>query len=100
MKKIIIKLGEILATLLMFAPIYIIHNFKNISNPLFWLICSILYDFYLYNVISFNNYMDNKNELYKNVCSGKALNSDSEENKMHYYKNICNDIFNEFFKNK
>lgn len=55
MKNFCIKLGSIIATLLMFSPLYIIINYDNVSYPIFWLICSILYDIYMYKIISNNS---------------------------------------------
>ena len=52
MKNILVKLGNVVATLLMFGPLYIIVNYDNIKNPIFWLICLVLYDIYMYDVIS------------------------------------------------
>ena len=66
MKKKIIQIGSVIAALLMLAPLYIIINSDNFSQThfLILLICSILYDVYMYNEIEKNNYIENAEKRY------------------------------------
>ena len=73
-KKTCIKLGSLVAILLMFAPLVILVKYNyDLTNYdcLFFFICSILYDVYYYTVIKFEN---NKNSI-----------------KEHYYKFVKNE---------
>lgn len=62
------RLGNVVAIFLMFSPIIIIREFDEMSEPFFWLICSILYDIYMYSIITKIEYINNTIEhYYKNV---------------------------------
>ena len=102
-KKIVIGSGRIIATLLMFSPIVllVLYNY-NLSNIdlIFFLICSILYDFYFFTVIKFENNKNSvKEHYYKYIKdSDKKLNlkiSDKEKikNLENYIENLINTYF-------
>lgn len=100
--KYIIKLGSGIAALLMFSPIIIIDCYNDLKSYHFWilLICSICYDIYYYSVIQFDNYMEKQKKLYKNVQSGKALQSKTAEQKEKWFITIGISTIEEYFKNK
>lgn len=52
MKKFFIRLGNMIAIFAMFTPLYLIYNYSSYSDTdfIFWFICSILYDIYMYNI--------------------------------------------------
>lgn len=50
-KNLIIYLGQLVAILMMIAPLYVADNYSQIENSLFWLIWFILYDIYMYSII-------------------------------------------------
>ena len=62
------RLGNVVAIFLMFSPIIIIREFETISEPYFLLICSILYDFYMYSILIKANYFnDVKDHYFKHI---------------------------------
>lgn len=98
MKKICIKLGGVIATLLMFSPIYVIHNYNAISNPFFWLICTILYDIYMYCIIEKQEYINRmKEHYYKYIKNGPQL-LDLEISDKEHLKST-NEFIENVFKN-
>ena len=99
MKKILINLGGVVATLLMFAPLAIIMQCENLESELciILLILSILYDIYMYSIIKQNNYIQETKKLFENVFNGKAINSKTEEEKSNWYKVICISMFMDYF---
>lgn len=99
MKKILINLGGVVATLLMFAPLAIIMQHENLESELciVLLILSILYDIYMYSIIKQNNYIQETKKLFENVFNGKAINSKTEEEKLNWYKVICISMFMDYF---
>lgn len=54
MKKLLINSGRVVAISLMLAPIVILSNYEKMKSQEFWfyLICFILYDIYMYTVIT------------------------------------------------
>lgn len=97
MKKICIKLGEVIAILLMFSPIYVVYNYNTISNPFFLLICTILYDTYIYCVIEKQEYINNMEEHYhKYIKNGSQLPdlNISDREQLKITNNFIEDIFN------
>lgn len=68
MIKILINIGGTIATLLMFTPVYLILNHEKFAtyNFIFYLICSILYDVYLYNIIIKESQFKNDKDHYYN----------------------------------
>lgn len=104
MKKYLLKLGNVIAILLMFFPLTILALYTNQKIDtiefIVLLILAILYDMYIYSTIQFHLYMEKKKELYEKVVNGKALESKTEENKLQYYKLICEEIIFNYFSNK
>lgn len=100
--KYIIKVGNLIATLLMFTPLVVITYYKNFGTTEFiiFLVCSICYDIYYYSVIQFDNYMEEQKKLYENVQSGKTIESKTTEQKEKWFMTIGISTIEEYFKNK
>lgn len=103
MKKILINLGQVIAILLMISPYFFIHNFNSFDNAnfLFFLTCSILYDVYMYSVITKKEKMKEEKEKYynylKNIDKKMKLNL-SEKDKLKFTEEYLEKIFNEYFE--
>lgn len=99
MKKTLIKMGNVVAILLMFSPI-VIASLNTKIDKYWWLflILSICYDFYMYSLIQFNEKMEENKNIFNNVAKGKVIESDSEEKKLRWYYIICINILNDYFK--
>lgn len=98
MRKLLIKIGSVVATISIFSPILVLAIQESIGK--YWwiaLILSICYSFYLYSVLEFHNFMEKEKEFFDNVTNGKVLESDSEVKKLLWYKVICIDILSEYF---
>lgn len=100
--KYIIKVGNLVATLLMFTPLIIIACYKSFEtlNFIIFLVCSVCYDIYYYSIIQFDQYMEEQKKLYENVQSGKAIESKTTEQKEKWFMTIGITTFEEYFKNK
>ena len=59
MKKTLVNLGNIVAIFAMLIPIFLIINYSSFRKYdfIFWLVCSILYDFYMYHITYFYSYL-------------------------------------------
>lgn len=101
-KKIIIRVGNIIAILLMFSPIVILAYNTKIDK--YWwilLIASICYSFYTFiSIVEFDELMRKNKKIYENVRNGKAIESNTDEKKKNWYEIICTDIISEYFKYK
>ena len=86
----------------MLTPIIIILQFDNISEPLFWLICSILYDIYMYSIIIKTNFIKNAKERYfkyiKNVDTTLPSLKLTDKEKRENIEKFIEDIFDELEK--
>lgn len=102
MKKVLIKLGNIIAALLMFSPVIILflHDRFKLQEFIFLMICSILYSVYYYSIIKFDNYMEEEAKLYNDVKRGKAINSSTGEEKTIWFSVIGIDVMEKYLENK
>ena len=100
--KILIKVGRLIATLLMFSPLVVICNYSKFITRdfIFMLVCTILYDIYYYSTLKFDNYMIEQKELYEKVNKNKVPNSKSYEEKEKWYATIGITTLDKYFKNK
>lgn len=101
MKKTLTNLGSVIAIFMMFTPVVIIYQYEQFKTDTFLilLICSILYDIYMYNIIKQNNYIQETQKLFEDVFNGKTINSKTEEEKLNWYKVICINMFMDYFNN-
>lgn len=97
MKKYLITLGSIIATLLMFAPIVTLIYWHFYHNDYWWLwlIVSILYDIYYYDNMEKDNYIDNTIKQIEEIEKQKG-SLGTKEAKLESYKNICQNIVSKF----
>lgn len=85
MKKLIIKLGNVIAVLLMFSPLCIVVCNDKLNSLDFWgfLICSIIYDVYYYSLIqreeNMQRFMEEKRRLYNNISKRILCRNDEEK---------------------
>ncbi len=99
MKNIIIKIGNLVAILLMFSPLIILYNYKSIGNTSFLLfIISICYDVFMYSVINKQNFINNIEIRYNKMLKlqdnfvspdGKIL---TNQNKIEIMKDFIEEI--------
>ena len=102
-KNIVIKLGNVFAVLLMFAPIFIITSAEKLgaTYTIILLILSICYDTYIYSIIKQNEYLEETKKLFFYLLNGKTIESQTETQKLKWYKTICTNMFMDYFdKNK
>ena len=102
-KKYCIKIGFIIATLMMLTPLAILFSYSHDQNNityLFLFICSIFYDIYFYTIIKFENSKEEvKNHYYRYVKNeDKRLNLNipyKEKYKIleEYVENLINTYF-------
>lgn len=92
MKKVLIKLGNVIAGLLIFGPLIVIHysNSIKINDFVFLLVCSILYDIYMYSNLKKNDEMRNAKKHYYEYIK----NADKKLNLKVTYKEKFNKLQN------
>ena len=92
MKTVLIKLGNVIAILLIFGPIVVVHYSNNIKTNdfIFLLICSILYDIYMYSNLKKNDEMQNEKKHYYNYVK----DADKKLNLKITYKEKFNELQN------
>lgn len=104
MKKVIIKLGNVIAILLMFSPLCIVVCNDKLNSLDFWgfLICSIIYDVYYYSLMqreeNMQSFMEEKRRLYNKISKGILCRNDEE--KAMWCQMMLEDIIDTYFKNK
>ena len=99
LKKIVVKIGNMVSILLVISPIIILFK-KDDINENYWLILlilSICYDFYVYSTILFNEKMEKSKELFFKVSKGKTIESDNDLKKLMWYKVICISVLSDYF---
>lgn len=98
MKKILLKLGNLIAILLMFGPLIIASFISKLKSVdfFFLLTCSIFYDIYMYSVILKSNYTDGLEKRYEQMKPEKILNIKvSDKERIKIYENFIEEIINE-----
>ncbi len=102
MYNFLINLGQVIAIFLMLSPVIIIRKFNEMSEPYFWLICSILYDIYMYSIIIKLNYIKDAKERYfkyvKNIDDTIPSLKLTDKEKIDNMENFIKDIFDEIEK--
>lgn len=98
MKKILNKIGNIIAIMLMIMPIVIIVSNDKIGN--YWwilLVFSICYDFYMYSNILKSEYIEEIEKRYnKYIKPDKVLNVDiSDKEHLNIYEKFIEEIIND-----
>lgn len=101
MKKILNRIGNIIAILLMIMPIVIIVSNDKIGN--YWwilLVFSICYDFYMYSNILKSEYIEEIEKRYnKYIKPNKVLNVDiSDKEHLNIYEKFIEEIINDLKK--
>lgn len=95
--KFVKKLGNGIAILMMFSPIVIVSQFSKISEPFFWLVCSILYDIYMYSIIIKENLVEDAKKRYhkyiKNIDETLPSLKLSDEEKLNNIEEFIDDFF-------
>lgn len=97
MKKSLLKLGNLIAILLMFGPLIVANFIGKLKNVdfFFLLTCSILYDIYMYSVILKSNYTDSLEKRYEQMKPEKILNIKvSDKERIKIYENFIEEIIN------
>ena len=98
MKNKLIEAGNLIAILLMFGPVIIVCHADSLKNIdfVFLLICSILYDMYMYSNILKSEYIKKLEERYsKHIKPNKILGVDiSDKEHMKIYENFVEEILN------
>lgn len=98
MKKLLLKLGNLIAILLMFGPLIIASFIRKLKSVdfFFLLTCTILYDIYMYSVILKSNYIDGLKKRYEQMKPEKILNIKvSDKERIKIYENFIEEIINE-----
>ena len=100
-KKILNKIGNIIAIMLMIMPIVIIVSNDKIGN--YWwilLVFSICYDFYMYSNILKSEYIEEIEKRYnKYIKPNKVLNVDiSDKEHLNIYEKFIEEIINDLKK--
>lgn len=94
MKKMLIKIGNLVAVILMFSPIFVLFFYKLIGK--YWwilLILSICYDAYMYSNILNDEYIKSLEEKYKKwIEPNKVLDMEFNDTE---HLNICKDFIEE-----
>lgn len=98
MKKILNRIGNIIAIILMIMPIVIIVSNDKIGN--YWwilLVFSICYDFYMYSNILKSEYIEEIEKRYnKYIKPNKVLNVDiSDKEHLNIYEKFIEEIIND-----
>lgn len=97
MKKTLIKIGNVVAILLMFSPI-VIASLNTKIDKYWWLflMLSICYDFYMYSNILKSEYIDNIEERYKkHIKPNKILGMEiSDKEHIKTYEKFIEEIIN------
>lgn len=98
MKKILNRIGNIIAIILMIMPIVIIVTNDKIGN--YWwilLVFSICYDFYMYSNILKSEYIEEIEKRYnKYIKPNKVLNVDiSDKEHLNIYEKFIEEIIND-----
>ena len=98
MKKILNRIGNIIAIILMIMPIVIIVSNDKIGN--YWwilLVFSICYDFYMYSNILKSEYIEEIEKRYnKYIKPNKVLNIDiSDKEHLNIYEKFIEEIIND-----
>ncbi len=99
MKQILFNLGQVIAILLMFWPLYVILNFETREYPLIELAISILYCIYIYSNIDKRQNMEKVREnYYKKRKFAKTLMADMSDKEIikhqeMYIERLLNDYF-------
>lgn len=98
MKKILNRIGNIIAIMLMIMPIVIIVSNDKIGN--YWwilLVFSICYDFYMYSNILKSEYIEEIEKRYnKYIKPNKVLNVDiSDKEHLNIYEKFIEEIIND-----
>lgn len=101
MKKILNRIGNIIAIMLMIMPIVIIVSNDKIDN--YWwilLVFSICYDFYMYSNILKSEYIEEIEKRYnKYIKPNKVLNVDiSDKEHLNIYEKFIEEIINDLKK--
>lgn len=98
-KRKLINAGSAIATLAMLSPVIIIIQYDKFKTMdfWFWLIVSVLYDMYMYSIIKKEQYIEESKSLFFNVFNGKAVGSQTEEEKLRWYEVICVSMFMDYF---
>lgn len=101
MKKILNRIGNIIAIMLMIMPIVIIVSNDKIGN--YWwilLVFSICYDFYMYSNILKSEYIEEIEKRYnKYIKPDKVLNIDiSDKEHLNIYEKFIEEIINDLKK--
>lgn len=101
MKKVLCKIGNVIAILLMVSPIIIISLNNKLDN--YWwllLILSICYDFYIYSNILKSEYIEEIEKRYnKYIKPNKVLNVDiSDKEHLNIYEKFIEEIINDLKK--
>ena len=98
MKKLLLKLGNLIAISLMFGPLIIASFISKLKSVdfFFLLTCSILYDIYMYSVVLKSNYIDRLEKKYEQMKPKKILNIKvSDKERIKIYENFIEEIINE-----
>lgn len=98
MKKVLCKIGNVIAILLMISPIIIISLNNKLDN--YWwllLILSICYDFYIYSNILKSEYIEKIEKRYvKYIKPNKILNIEiSDKEHIKIYEDFIEEIIKE-----
>lgn len=98
MKKVLCKIGNVIAILLMVSPIIIISLNNKLDN--YWwllLILSICYDFYIYSNILKSEYIEKIEKRYlKYIKPNKILNVEtSDKEHIKIYEDFIEEIIKE-----
>lgn len=102
MKKVLIKSGSVIAALLMFSPLFVIHYSNSIKTNdfVFLLVCSILYDIYMYSNLEKNNEMQNTKKHYYKIVkdADKKLNLNvTYKEKFNELQNYVEELLEKYF---
>lgn len=100
-KKFCTKAGNLVAVLFMFGPVVIVSQYERFNNKItfiFWIIISVLYDFYMYSVIENDNYIEDTRNWFFNVFNERLPKTKTIEEKRFWYETICINMFMDHFK--
>lgn len=97
MKRILIKIGNIVAILLMFFPI-IIYAYNEKIDKYWWLlvVLSVCYDLYIYSIILKSEYIEKIEEKYKkHIKPNKILDIEiNDKEHIKIYEDFIEEIIN------
>ncbi len=99
MKNILFRLGNGIAILLMFWPLHVVSNFKNIKFPIIELFISILYCIYIYSIIIKQEQMKEVKKNYYEFLefSKKLMTEMSDKEIIKWQEEKIESLLNDFF---